>query len=76
MILRKKSGGGGLVPLRFPGYLKKATRTFNVLRTFLLVKDIRNLQINLRNKLLYFHVFITYMRGFTPLQYLALYTKT
>ena len=46
--------------------LKKATRTFNFLRMFLLVKDIRNLQISLRNELLYSHVFITYMKGFTP----------
>ena len=32
----------------------------------LLVKDIRNLQIILHNELLYSHIFITYMRGFTP----------
>ena len=45
---------------------------------FLLVKDIRNLQISLRNELLYSHVFITYMGGgeVTPLrQYLTLYTN-
>ena len=29
--------------------LKKATKNFNFLRIFLLVKDIRNLQISLRN---------------------------
>ena len=33
---------------------------------FLLVKYIRNLQIRLRNELLYSHVFITYIKGFTP----------
>ena len=56
--------------------LNKATRTFNFLRMFLLVKDIRTLQISLRNKLLYPHVFITYHeRGSLPRQYLAVYTK-
>ena len=30
------------------------------------LKDIRNLQISLRSELLFSHVFITYMRGFTP----------
>jgi len=49
--------------------------TLNFLGMFLLVKDTRNLQISLRDELLYSHVFITYMRGFPPRQYLALYTK-
>ena len=40
--------------------LIKATRTLNFLRIFLLVKNIRNLQISLRNELLYSHDFITY----------------
>ena len=40
--------------------LKTATRTFNFLRMFLSVKDIPNLQISLRKKFLYSHVFITY----------------
>ena len=31
-----------------------------------LVKNIRNLRINLRNKLLYPYIFIMYMRGFVP----------
>ena len=66
MILRKKERGGGLVAPQVFWLLKKATRTFNFLRTFLLVKDIRNLRISLRNELLYSYVFITYMRGFTP----------
>ena len=43
MILRKKSGGGSLVALPIFWLIKKATRTFNFLRIFLLVKDIRNL---------------------------------
>ena len=44
---------------------------------FLLVKDVRNLQISLRNELLHSHVFITYMGGggSSPRQYLAFYTK-
>ena len=46
-----------------------------ILETFLLVKDIRNLRINLHNKLLYLYIFIAYLRGFTPRQYLTLYTK-
>ena len=37
------NGGGSLFALRFFSLLKKATRTFNFLRMFLLVKVIRNL---------------------------------
>ena len=37
-ILRKKSGGVGIVTLQFFWLFKKTTRTFNFLRTFLLVK--------------------------------------
>ena len=53
MILREKGAGGGRpsCPLIF-WLLKKATRTFNFLRMFLLVKDIRNFQISLPNELL------------------------
>ena len=54
--------------------LKKATRTFNFLQKFSLVKNILNLRINLRNEFRYSYVFIAYMKGFYPRQYLALYT--
>ena len=40
----------------------------------LLVKDICNLQISLRNELLYFHVFIAYMKGVHPLVSTSLFT--
>ena len=73
-ILRKKEQGR--MPSCPPifGLLKKAIRTIIFLRTFSLVKNVRNLRINLRNELLYSYVFIAYMRGFTPRRYLALYT--
>ena len=58
----KKSGGGGLVALRVFGYLKRQLELLGFYEC-LLVKDIRNLQISLRNELLYSHVFITYMNG-------------
>ena len=66
MILRKKERGRRPSCPPFFLLLKKATRTLNFLRMFLLVKDIRNLQNSLRKELLYSHIFITYMRGFTP----------
>jgi len=47
----------------------------NGLNVFISKKKIRNLQINLRNELLYSYIFIMYMRGFAPRYYLALYTK-
>ena len=56
---------GKEVPLRFFGYLKRQLELL-IFYEFLLVKDIHNLQISLRNELLYSHVFITYMKGFTP----------
>ena len=45
---------------------KKATINFKFSRIFLLVKNIRNIRINLRNKLLYSLILIMYMRGFVP----------
>ena len=67
MILRMKGAGERpSCPLIF-WLLKKATSTFIFLRMFILVKDIRNLQNSLRNKLLYPHFIITYMGGgYTP----------
>ena len=65
-ILRKKSGGGGLVALQSFGYLKRATRTFNLLRAFLLIKNRRKFLIKFCNELLYSCIFITYMRGLVP----------
>ena len=46
--------------------LKTATRIFIFLLTFLLVKNILNLHINLRNEPLHSYIFIMYMRGFAP----------
>ena len=45
---------------------QKGNYKFLFLTNFLLVKNIRNLRINLRNKLLYSLIFIMYMRGFVP----------
>jgi len=65
--------GGSLVALQFFDYLKRQLEL--LIFSFLLVKNIRNLRINLRNELLHSRVFIAYMREFTPRRYLALYTK-
>ena len=67
MILGKKERGRRPSGPPIFWLLKKTTRTFNFLQTFLLVKDIRNFRISLRNELLYSYVFITYMREFIPL---------
>ena len=72
-ILRKKERGRK--PSCPPIFLllKKATRTFNFLRTFSLVKNIRNLRINLRNKLLYSYVLLR-IWGSSPLVDTSLFT--
>ena len=41
-----------------------ATSIFYFLRMFLLVINIRNLRINLRNEILYLCIFMKYMMGF------------
>ena len=74
-ILRKKERGRKpSCPLIFD-YLKRRLELVIVLQTFSLIKNIRNLRINLRNELLYSYIFIAYMREFTLRRYLALYTK-
>ena len=56
------------------GYLKSPLELL-ILFCDLLIIIMRNLQINLRNKVLYLYILIAYMTGFTPCQYLALYTE-
>ena len=56
--------------------LKKATKTFNFVRTFLLVKDIRNLRVSLRNvaigiEILFFRVLVTIEPGRSLLQFVT-----
>ena len=62
-ILRNKGGERGLFALQFFGYLKRQLELIIFNERFLLVKNIRNLRINLRNKLLYSYIFIMYVRG-------------
>ena len=65
-ILREKEWERGLSCPSIVWLLKKTTRTFNFLRKFLLIKNIRNFRINCRNELQYSYIFIMYMRGFAP----------
>ena len=74
-ILRKKKRGRRPCCPPIFWLLKKATETFILLRTFSLVKNIRNLRINLRNELLYSYVLLRIWGGSPHRQYLALYTK-
>ena len=52
-----------------------ALRTSSQVPAVLLVINIRNLLINLREELLFLYIFITYMRGTPPRQYLTFYSK-
>ena len=56
IVLIGRREGGSLVALQFFDYLKRQLELF--LRTFSLVKNIRDLIINLRNKLLYSYVLL------------------
>ena len=69
-----RDGEGGLAALQFFGYLKRLLELLIFERTFLLIKNMRNLRINLRNKLLYSYIFIMCTRGFFTLVNTSLFT--
>ena len=69
----KRSGRGGLVAHRFFGYLKRQLELL-IFYECLLVKDIRNLQISLRNELSEFSCFYYVYEGIHPLVSTSLFT--
>ena len=69
-----RGGEGGLVALQFFGYLKRQLELLIFNERFLFVKHIRNLKINLRNKLLYSYIFDYIYEGICPLVNTSLFT--